>query len=216
MNNTIEDIWRDGFLKEDALIAPKINDFYNQKSKNLVDKIKKMLKMNLYFIFALAILALGLYYVLGFGYIGLIIATALLYLTYVGKKQWSEMQEINIGENSYTYLKSFDNWLKKSIAANIKIMRIFYPVMFITAIITIISTIQNTEKTKHLLDLPEYYSINGVPYFVVLAVLSIAGIISYYSDKIYMFDLNLFYKSVFKKLTQTILDMEELLDNNIS
>ena len=213
MNNTIENIWRDGFLKEDALVAPKINDFYNQKSKNLVDKIKKMLKINLYFIFALAIIVLGLYYALGFTYIGLIISTILLYLAYIGKEQWKEMQEINIGENSYTYLKSFDNWLKKSITANIKIMRFFYPIMFITLIITILSTIQNATQAEHILGFPEYYSIYGVPYFVVLAILGIAGVISYYSDRIYMFDLNLIYRSVFKKLSQTILDMEELLDS---
>ena len=47
MEKSIESIWKEGFLKKDALVAPKINDLYNQKSKHIVDKFKRMFKINL-------------------------------------------------------------------------------------------------------------------------------------------------------------------------
>ena len=35
MDNSIETIWKKGFLNSDALIAPKLNNLYNQKSQNI-------------------------------------------------------------------------------------------------------------------------------------------------------------------------------------
>ena len=40
MRNSIEEIWKEGFLNEKSLVAPKINDLYNQKSMDLIDKMK--------------------------------------------------------------------------------------------------------------------------------------------------------------------------------
>ena len=58
MNNSIEKIWKEGFLSNDALIAPKINDLYNQKSKNIVDKFEVVFKWNLIGIIIYAALVL--------------------------------------------------------------------------------------------------------------------------------------------------------------
>ena len=47
MEKSIENIWKEGFLKSDALVAPKINNLYNQKSIHIIDKFKRMFKINL-------------------------------------------------------------------------------------------------------------------------------------------------------------------------
>ena len=47
MERSIENIWKEGFLKSDALVAPKINNLYNQKSIHIIDKFKRMFKINL-------------------------------------------------------------------------------------------------------------------------------------------------------------------------
>lgn len=47
MEKSIETIWREGFLKSDALVAPKLNELYNQKSIHIVDKFKSMYRINL-------------------------------------------------------------------------------------------------------------------------------------------------------------------------
>lgn len=211
MENSIEHIWKNGFLNDKALVAPKINDLYNQKSKNLVVKIKRMMRINVYVILVFTVGTLILYYSLGFGYIGLFIAVLLLYVVYVSKKQWKTMEEINLGESSYAYLSAFDNWLQNSIKANIKLMRFFYPAMFLAAISTILISIKNEKSLSDSISNSDFYLVQGIPLFMIVGVLVIAGIISYFSDRIYMLDLNLVYGSVFKKLKNTIADMEELM-----
>ena len=47
MERSIENIWKEGFRKSDALVAPKINNLYNQKSIHIIDKFKRMFKINL-------------------------------------------------------------------------------------------------------------------------------------------------------------------------
>ena len=42
MEKSIEAIWKEGFLEQDALVAPKINELYNQKSSDIVDKMTRM------------------------------------------------------------------------------------------------------------------------------------------------------------------------------
>ncbi len=42
MDKSIETIWKEGFLRGDALVAPKVNDLYAQKSRHIVDKIQRM------------------------------------------------------------------------------------------------------------------------------------------------------------------------------
>jgi len=58
MKKSIETIWKEGFLKNDALIAPKINNLYTQKSIDIVEKFKKMYKINRIGIILFAIIIL--------------------------------------------------------------------------------------------------------------------------------------------------------------
>ena len=47
MEKSIESIWKQGFLENDAMVAPKLNNLYNQKSIHIIDKFKRMFKINL-------------------------------------------------------------------------------------------------------------------------------------------------------------------------
>jgi len=47
MEKSIESIWKEGFLKSDALVAPKVNNLYTQKSIHVIDKFKRMFRINL-------------------------------------------------------------------------------------------------------------------------------------------------------------------------
>jgi len=57
MKNSIEEVWKEGFLNEKSLVAPKINDLYNQKSKDLVEKMERMFRINLVAIVGMAIVS---------------------------------------------------------------------------------------------------------------------------------------------------------------
>ena len=68
MEKSIEEIWKNGFLQNEALVAPKVNDLYNQKSKNIVDKLLQMGQMNIYAILIGAFIILFVFHVIGFIY----------------------------------------------------------------------------------------------------------------------------------------------------
>ena len=58
MEKTIEKIWKEGFLKEDELAAPRINNLYGRKSKHIVDNLMSTVKKNILGIFAGALILL--------------------------------------------------------------------------------------------------------------------------------------------------------------
>ena len=80
MTNSIETIWKEGFLKEKSLVVPKINDLYNQKSKDLVGKMERMYRINLIAIVIMSIVFPIVYYFLDAIWQG-IAASILLLLT---------------------------------------------------------------------------------------------------------------------------------------
>lgn len=46
MNNSIDSVWEKGFIGEMALSKPHINDLYNRKSNNLIDKFEALFAAN--------------------------------------------------------------------------------------------------------------------------------------------------------------------------
>jgi hypothetical protein len=44
MEKSIETIWKQGFLNDDALVAPKLNDLYNQKSTHIIDTFNNLFR----------------------------------------------------------------------------------------------------------------------------------------------------------------------------
>ena len=47
MSKSIEAMWKQGFVSEGELSAPKVNDLYNRKSQNIVDKLQNMFAVNI-------------------------------------------------------------------------------------------------------------------------------------------------------------------------
>ena len=72
MEKSIENIWKEGFLKSDALVAPKINNLYNQKSIHIIDKFKRMFKINLIAIVAFSFIFLIVSFFVGIPLMGAI------------------------------------------------------------------------------------------------------------------------------------------------
>ncbi len=71
MEKSIEIIWKEGFLKKDALIAPKINDLYNQKSIDIVDKFRRMYRINIIGIVLFAVIILPMNIAVKIPYMGI-------------------------------------------------------------------------------------------------------------------------------------------------
>jgi len=210
MEKSIETIWKEGFLKSEALVAPKLNDLYNQKSKSIIDKLKRMMKINIYLIMVFAFAILGLYAALGTPYTGAFIFFALMAVCLFSIKQRRTMKNIDTSRSSYDYLKSFNSWIKMSISNQTKVMRFFYPLMFLASLMPIVHALRAGKVTNAKILDSGYHLIYGIPSFAWIIALVIAVLIYILGDKIYKWDLNMVYGRIFRKLEGIIAEMEEL------
>ncbi|MCT4624647.1 MAG: hypothetical protein N4A46_13585 [Schleiferiaceae bacterium] len=210
MENSIEMIWKKGFLNSDALIAPKLNNLYNQKSQNIVEKLKRMFKVNLYAILVFATLSTGLYAALGVPIAGLFIFSLLMVVSWRSYQTSKTLSNLDNSINSYEYLKSFNQWINDAIEKNTKIMRVFYGLIFLASLMPIVHAIKAGEVTNAAMQNSGLHLIYGIPTIGWVAALTIALLMFAFGGKIYRWDVNIVYGSTFKKLESIIIEMEEL------
>jgi len=210
MEKSIENIWKEGFLKSDALVAPKINKLYDQKSIHIIDKLKRMMKVNIYVIVVFAFINLGLYAALGTPITGVFIFLLLMGVCWISLKQAKTLKNIDTNLSSYDYIKAFNSWLKMAISNNSRVMRFFYPLIFLAALMPIVHALKAREVTREAILNSGSHLIYGIPTFMWIMALIIAVLIYVFGGKIYKWDVNLVYGRVFKKLDELIADIEEL------
>jgi hypothetical protein len=208
MERSIESIWKEGFLESDALVAPKLNDLYNQKSKHIVDKLKRMFEINLYAIVIMAVVIWAGYALMGVPYAGFFIFLLLMGVFFLSRKQGKSLVNLNHGMSSYEYLTAFNNWMKAIISKNVTIMRFFYPLVFLASMAPIWYTFKSGDVTGKML--AEVATIFGIPVIGWIVVLLIMGLMVIFGGKIYRWDVNLVYGKTFRKLEELISDMDEL------
>ena len=211
MKKSIESIWKEGFLESDTLIAPKLNDLYNQKSKHIVDKFKRMYKINLIVIFVSTVLMLVVLTLVGAPYFGVFVFLLFNSLVVIGKKELNKLEEIETGANSYQYLKAFDAWLKGLISDFTLIYRFFFPLFFLGSFLKFwFSSEGETFFNNIIKNNPDIYLIFGLPLFWFLGVLIFAVLLGGFGGVLFKIDMKLGYGRIMKKLKNLIADMEEL------
>lgn len=216
MEKSIEDIWKEGFLKSDALIAPKLNDLYNQKSKHIIDKFKRMFKINLIAIvvFAFAILIVTTFN--GLPVIGVSWFLILIGLVVVNKKLSGSLEKMDYHKNSYEYLMSFNNFLQEQLAINRKMARLYYPLFFLSIVVGFwfvdAEGIYLGERLvgEVLYGFPDIILVKGIPLIGIVIVIILSGLLMLFGGKIYNIDVNIIYGRMFKKIKELIGDLEEL------
>jgi hypothetical protein len=216
MEKSIESIWKDGFLNSNALVAPKLNNLYNQKSKHIIDKFERMFKMNLILIVLGSLIMLAASFVVGIPYMGVPLFIAMNVLVIINKKLLNSLQLIDKGMTSYDYLMAFDSWLKSQVSSNKKFARFFYPFVFMSLVAGFWMKKEGELRTgdhvvnQLLLTYPELHLINGVPVIGIITVLLIAGALVLVGGRIYEWDLKLVYGRIIKKLDEMVADIKEL------
>jgi len=216
MEKSIENIWKEGFLKSDALVAPKLNDLYNQKSKHVIDKFKRMFKINLIAIVVFAFVILVATAVNGLPIIGISWFLMLIALVVVNKKLTSGLEKIDYHKNSYEYLMSFNKWLQEQLAINRKMARLYYPLFFLSVVVGFwFVDAEGVPLGQRLVGevlygFPDIYMISGVPLIGIVFVIIIAGLLMLFGGRIYNLDVKIVYGRMFKKIEELITDLEEL------
>lgn len=211
MNNSIEKIWKEGFLSNDALIAPKINNLYNQKSKNIVDKFEVVFKWNLIGLIIFALLVLVVLTIKGIPYLGLFISALLMSLVIRGRKEQSSLKLLDKNVSSYQYLKSFDHWLKNMMQGYGKLYQFFYPALFLSIALQFRFTEFGQQVINALVHrYPDISMLFATPIHLLIATAVITSLLCYFSGALYRLDFNTLYGRMLKKLEELISDMEEL------
>jgi hypothetical protein len=211
MEKSIESIWKEGFLKNNESVVPKINNLYNQKSQSAVDKLMKIGKINLQAISVVAVIILIIAVFVGVPYMGVSLFILLSWVVFYGKRKAKSIKEIDKSLSSYQYLKEIDNWIKDVIAGYTKMYRFLYPAIFLIFTFGVwISKYENEMFNEMISKSPDLFLILGLPGIWVIGVLVFACVLSLLAGPIYKFDLNLVYGRVFKKLNELLADMEEL------
>ncbi|WP_338409405.1 hypothetical protein [uncultured Flavobacterium sp.] len=216
MEKAIELIWKEGFLKKDALIAPKINNLYTQKSIDIVEKFRKMYRINRIGIVLFAILIIPISYISKIPYMGISMAFLFLIISIIAHKFSKKLNTINNSASSYEYLTSFDKWTKEMRNTNTKLSRFLYPYIFIIMVLSfwfgeIGGDDPGTNFTKIFINkFPDTYLVFNFPLAFIVFFIGMIGVLTFFGERIGEFDLKLGYGRILKKLEILLADMEEL------
>lgn len=216
MEKSIESIWKQGFLNSDALVVPKLNDLYNQKSLHLIDKFKRMFKINLNAIIAGSILFLVFSFLMGIPLMGVGFFLTLSMIVIVNRRLSKGLNKIDKSESSYHYIKAFDNWMKQQVSVNRGMARFYYPLFFLSIALGFWhyhfdgKSLGEAVTNKLISNYPDIDLVFGVPVFIILGVIVLMILLAYLGGRIYNWDLKVVYGGVLEKLDEIIADMEEL------
>ncbi len=216
MEKSIETIWKEGFLKEDALIAPKVNDLYNQKSIDIVEKFKRIYIKNIIFLLVFAVIMLPINIAFKMAYMAIPMFFVFVGISLYALKFKKQLDAIDKNLNSYQYLKTFDTWTKNMIQYNLKMSRFLYPFVFLCLFAgfwfgNIGGDIPGEEYVAYLQEgNPDLLLVFGIPLFVILGLILGMLVLAYFGDRLGKFDLNMVYGRILKRLERLLTDMEEL------
>jgi hypothetical protein len=211
MKNSIETVWKEGFLKENILVVPKINDLYNQKSKHVVYRVERMFTINFNILIIMAIVFPVVYYFIDFVWQGLAASVLLLLTAWYNKKQIDDISTLDQGLTSLDYLKSLDRWYKDVVLKGEKIARLSYPLYLLIGLSTIWTTWEKEGMTSKIANNFSGLVSTGNIQFFSLAIGAILMLLMLvFAKKIYKWDVRLMYGRVFRKLDETIAEMEKL------
>jgi hypothetical protein len=211
MTQSIEQIWQKGFLDNNSLVAPKINDLYNKKSQNIIDKLKRMFVINIHAITVGAVIILAALTYQGAPILGGFLFVLFILLVVIGKKQLKILEKLDKNVSSYHYIKAFDTWLKEVMTQYIKIYTYLYPAAFIAVMIRLRISEDGERVINGLVNsFPNHFLIAGTPWFVLITLSVVTGLLAYFAGPIYRADMYTAYGRSVNKLGEIIADMEEL------
>ncbi len=219
MEKSIESIWKEGFLEKNALVAPKLNDLYNQKSIDIVEKFRRMYKINIIAVAMFACILLPIATLVHIPYMGIMFFVLFGVIIFFAIQFKRKLDTINKNLNSYEYLKTFDNWTKEMIGFNTKLSRYLYPYVFLSMIAgfwfgSLGGDIPGNDLVNYLLiKNPDIILVFGVPLWGFIGVIAVVLLLAFFGGKIGEWDLKIGYGRILKRLDTLLTDMEALRRN---
>ena len=142
MEESIEKIWNDAFINEQSLIAPKINDLYNQKSKTVINKIKRTYEIDNKGLIPMAIILAIVMSLFSEAIIGIYSSLLIVALYLFNKKLLNQFNTIDVKSDNLTYLKNYRKIIS-SITSSTKKLFVFAIPMAVLSIFLIAFSIKD-------------------------------------------------------------------------
>ena len=199
MEKSIENIWTEGFLKEEKLAAPRINNLYQRKSKLLVEELKRTYKVDNRSIIPLALISVIGFSIVGHVLLGFYFMILMLAMFFLNKKKLRSLEEININTTSYDYLIKYRRMFFQLKRFYTRLLGFGLPG---AGIIGYYLFFRNSSVLEKILQLK--------PLYIVAIVLALSFILAAIGILSYLLSLKLIYGKFIRRLDDMIADMEEL------
>ena len=209
MEKSIETMWKEGFLHNETLSAPRVNNIDSMKSIHIIEKFERMFRMNIWgIVIGASLLLIGSYFA-GALLAGSLIFMMMLYVAYTAHHELKALEKIDKGQSSYIFLKSLQDWISSSIERYGKMYRVVYPV-FILAFYFGIWFSDVFAGKRQIVAENSNNLFFGLHIYTTIGIMTVAALMSLFSKTIHRIDVKTVYGRIMKKLDLALAEMEEL------
>ncbi|SEC84304.1 hypothetical protein SAMN04489761_3745 [Tenacibaculum sp. MAR_2009_124] len=203
MEKSIKNIWDESFISEKSLIAPKVNNLYNQKSKSIIHRIRRIYEFDNKGLIPMAVLTFVFLTVISEVVIGAYSALLILGLYFFNKKLLSRFKTLDIKSDTLTYLKEYRSITVSITKATKKLFVFILPLAVLSIFVIAFFMKEQSFLSKYISEDMSFLQAFSIG-------LIIAVIISIICNAVYAISTQLVYGTLFSKLDDIITEMETL------
>ncbi|MCG7501816.1 hypothetical protein MHM83_08020 [Tenacibaculum sp. Mcav3-52] len=203
MEKSIEKRWNEAFINEQSLIAPKINDIYNQKSKSVINKIQRTYEFDNKGLLPMAGIVVIGGILLSETIIGAYGAFLILSLYFFNTRLLKRFKTIDVKSDNLTYLKNYRSVINSVSKATKKLFVFAIPLAIVSIFALAYGVKEKSFLSNYISSDSSFLHIIGVGLIVAI----VTGVIGFV---VYNISTRILYHSLISKLDDIIKEMEEL------
>ena len=203
MEKSIEKIWTEAFINEQSLIAPKINNLYNQKSKSIINKIKRTYEIDNKGLIPMAIIVVIGMTLLSEVIIGLYAAFLILCLYFFNSNLLKKFKDIDVKSDNLSYLKQYRYIISIIMKSTKKLFVFAIPVAVLSIFILAYNLKEKSFLSKFISSDTSLLKMISVGFLIAVCV-SVIGFV------VYNISTKILYATQISKLDDLIKEMDQL------
>ncbi|RLK06811.1 MULTISPECIES: hypothetical protein [Tenacibaculum] len=203
MEKSIEKRWNEAFLDEQSLIAPKINDIYNQKSKSVINKIRRTYEFDNKGLLPMAGIVVIGGILLSETIIAVYGAFLILSLYFFNTRLLKRFKTIDVKSDNLTYLKNYRSVINSVSKATKKLFIFAIPLAIVSIFALAYGVKEQSFLSNYISSETSFIGILSVGLMVAIAT----AMIGYF---VYTISTKVLYHSLISKLDDIIKELEEL------
>lgn len=217
MNQTIEQVWQQAYQQKGALVVPSVENLYERKSANLVDKIEMSFHQNRRALYGGAVAIFVVFNIIGWHFLAFTLPACVGFLIWRSTIDIAEYSTLDKTSPSYDYIIEFHQILHKQLIQYGNLYRWMYPLM-LSLFLMQVASIDSVQRVfaEWLFTDFDLTLVLGIPLFMWAIIALLCGIVSVAAKRLYAWDVSLYYGPQFEKLEEIVSELRELKsDRNV-